>query len=426
MSEFNTSRREGSVKFGYDFMTSTEVVKLFGPEVSKSAFSSGFMIPGLENTLCWMVKEVGGNRWHNIPTRGWNHDGRGYRQVVSIKEYNEDAEVSRTHVEKELANPVRRYVFWNEKNDGVSFFKFHGVFELDVEETRGLMEAGDCACIYRKTYDEGACPQADYEVRDIPTGELGRFAGKNLVVELLTALEQTDATKPDVRLWPGDVLKVKEVVPGAERLVCTTSRGIEVVVPKRELELGYMRLEGSERKRPESLKTAERCTPEEFERFWAETGDFFGLEGDEENLVFKDGACEHTLRCRWDDGNVVVALASPMSTEWDYAQLYRGMFGWGDVGEGFHDKETRAKVAKLLLDEILRRKKWLADNPDAVAQREKEIRGSEMPTWFERYRWTRNRMAQPGEGDLRLYVKGVNRLWGDKIHCEWALSDLSK
>lgn len=27
--------------------------------------------------------------------------------------------------------------------------------------------------------------------------------------------------------------------------------------------------------------------------------------------------------------------------------------------------------------------------------------------WFAQYRWTRNRMATPGEGDMRLYVKGI-------------------
>jgi len=247
MSEFNTARREGSIKFGYDFNNSTEVVKLFGPEVSKSAFSSGFRIPGVDNALCWMVKEAGGNKWHNIPTHGMTFDGRGYRQIVSIKEYNEDEEVSKRRVEDELANPLQRYVFWNEENNGVSFFKFHGVFKLDEKATRGLMDADEYACVYEKTCNVGECPQADFEVRDISADEFKGLAGKNLVVELLTSLEQTDSSKPDIRMWPNDGLKVKEVVANSNRLICTTLEGIEVVVPKRELELGYVRLKDDDK-----------------------------------------------------------------------------------------------------------------------------------------------------------------------------------
>ena len=35
-------------------------------------------------------------------------------------------------------------------------------------------------------------------------------------------------------------------------------------------------------------------------------------------------------------------------------------------------------------------------------------------------------MAEFGEGDMRLYVKGVNRLWSTTIHCQWALSDMRR
>ena len=43
--------------------------------------------------------------------------------------------------------------------------------------------------------------------------------------------------------------------------------------------------------------------------------------------------------------------------------------------------------------------------------------------WFEKYRWIRNKMVDIGEGNMWLYVPGINKLFSDPIHCEWALSD---
>ena len=46
--------------------------------------------------------------------------------------------------------------------------------------------------------------------------------------------------------------------------------------------------------------------------------------------------------------------------------------------------------------------------------------------WFAKYRWLRNRMETQYEGDMRLYVKGCNRLFGSPIQCHWALSDMRR
>lgn len=222
----------------------------------------------------------------------------------------------------------------------------------------------------------------------------------------------------------------------------------------------------------------EITTSEEFDAFWSEFVGWWGWDEDPdgEALKFKMGNEEYTLKCCWDEGTLLVAMVAPWAEEWDYAQLYRGMFGWDDVGQGFYSRGLRKKVAKLLLAEIIRRKKWLQENPDAASQRDREIleerakaeeairkiendiaslkekkggqskedyekersrldeflngaKGQYDATshlWFAKYRWTRNRMAEPGEGDKRLYVKGVNRLWGTTIHCQWALSDMRR
>ena len=198
------------------------------------------------------------------------------------------------------------------------------------------------------------------------------------------------------------------------------------------------------------------------------------MEGDEEDVSLKRGKSVYKMRCRWNEGTVLVGMVSPWGGEWDYAQLYRGMFGWGDIGEGFCSKSTRNKVVRLLLDEIIKRNKWMeahrgsyAEREDAIATelatseetirritedldalaKKKDFMSDESFTkekaaleerlmaeendrtqilkpWFARYRWTRNKAAEIGEGDLRLYVKGVNHLWGAKVQCEWALADL--
>ena len=217
-------------------------------------------------------------------------------------------------------------------------------------------------------------------------------------------------------------------------------------------------------------------TSEEFDAFWDELADWWGAFDDEEFLAIKKGATMYTLKCGWSEGALVAAMVAPWAEEWDYVQLYRGMFGWGDVGSGFYSQGLRKKAAKLLLDEMIRRNEWMQAHPDSAAQRDRELleerakiedavrkieddiasleeKKGEMPKegyenerrslenslngakgeynlvahqWFAKYRWTRNRMAAPGEGDMRLYVKGCNRLFGTPIHCQWALSDMHR
>jgi len=222
----------------------------------------------------------------------------------------------------------------------------------------------------------------------------------------------------------------------------------------------------------------EISTSVEFDAFWSELVKWWELDddSDEEALTLKKGKAEYTLKCCWDEGTLLVAMVAPWPEEWDYVQLYRGMFGCGDVGKGFHSRALRKKVVRLLLAEIIRRKKWLQKNPGAADLRDHELREERAKSkeairkiandieslegkwfelseedyykerirlkeslngakreyydmashqWFAKYRWTRNKMARPGEGDMRLYVKGYNHLWGDPLYCQWTLWDMS-
>lgn len=212
----------------------------------------------------------------------------------------------------------------------------------------------------------------------------------------------------------------------------------------------------------------------DFEKFWKEFSEWWPLDGGEEEVTLKKGKREYRLRCRWGRGTLLIGMSAPWVCEWDYVQLYRGMFGLGDVGKGFHSKTLRKKVVPLLLAKIVQRQDWLSATPRAVAERERAIkrdvvaadkavrkiqgklddlaarRGDMTETqfsrkrkileeclseekyelnmlskpWFARYRWTRKRVTGEGEGDLRLYVKGDNHIWGDKIHCEWTIESM--
>lgn len=216
---------------------------------------------------------------------------------------------------------------------------------------------------------------------------------------------------------------------------------------------------------------------EEFSNFWKDFTDWWCLEGEEEELVIKQGKKEYSLRCYWNEGTLLVAAIMPDSgIYWDYAQLYRGMLGWDDVGKGFYGRAMRKKVAKLLLIEMIRRHEWIWCNQDAFGGRRDEIRAelkqfeetikmtedeleslkkkrgnmslkdfakecrrlekvlkwakgeyeANSQEWFADYRWIRNKMSEPGEGTMRLYVKGDNHLWGSPIQCQWALADMRR
>ena len=112
------------------------------------------------------------------------------------------------------------------------------------------------------------------------------------------------------------------------------------------------------RKRVSDKPTAheEIATSAEFDAFWEEFADWWGASDGEEVLTLKNGKTSYALKCGWSEDTLVVAMISPWPKEWDYVQLYRGMFGWVDVGNGFCAGKLRKKVANLLLDEIIRRK----------------------------------------------------------------------
>ena len=263
MSEFNQARREGSVKFGYDFNSLAEVTHTWGLKARRLPYSVIFRIPGAEDTIALLLSENGGEGWKNIPHRGTGMDGRGHRQIVRVDEVNADGKVSEARCRKELEKPLTRYVFWRESRDGALWYKFHGVFKVDVEATKASLEAGDNVCVYTKVADECPCPKADWHPAKISDAEFAGYVNHVVEAVLLDEVDYRVAAKygPDagsVKVWPGQKLLVSEVTPGGVRAVCRSAdenllaavkrtgeepgESVEFFIPRRDFELGYFRV----------------------------------------------------------------------------------------------------------------------------------------------------------------------------------------
>ena len=112
MSKLNSCLRSGHVSFGDDLNTVAEVTHLFGLMAMKLPCHSWFNVPGKQNVIGWLPSEEGGKGWHNVPEFGPDTDSRGWREILTISEYNDDAETTAKRVQEELAAPKTRCVFW--------------------------------------------------------------------------------------------------------------------------------------------------------------------------------------------------------------------------------------------------------------------------------------------------------------------------
>ncbi len=235
MSDYNTALRNGSVKFGYDFNSVSEVTHLHGSTAKKLPYRIDFHVPGKDGSMVLLISEDGGSGWHNIPHRGSNLDARGWRQIERIDEFNDDAEVSADRCREELANQPERIVYWHEEREGVRWYKFHGVFKVDETETRRSLEAGENKCIYRKVADSSECTKADWHLAEVTDAEFAELKGGEIEAVLKS---ETDAGV----VWPGDRLRVVDVTASSLRAVLENQgEGAEIVIPRRDFELGYFR-----------------------------------------------------------------------------------------------------------------------------------------------------------------------------------------
>ena len=257
MSEFNQARREGKVKFGYDFNSLAEVTHLWGLSATKLPYKVYFNIPGRENAICLLISEEGGEGWKNTPHYGKEIDGRGWNEILRIDEENADPETSARRVEDELACPLERYVFKRETRDGVSWYKFYGVFKIDAEETNAAKAEGKNVCIYRRVSEVGECPKGEVAVSSLTASDFAALDGAVLEAELLDEIGYEVKGKKTVtgtvKVWPKQKFTVREIPQNGLNAICVTedpdvlsqitAEGkISFFLLKRDIELGYFRV----------------------------------------------------------------------------------------------------------------------------------------------------------------------------------------
>lgn len=253
MSEVNKSLREGQIKFGYDFGTVSEVTHLFGMSATRLPFHNCFKIPGAENTIGCMLSEEGGEGWSNAREFGLKKDDRGWREILTIRESNSNLELITAHVKQEIETPLTRVVFWRESRDGVQWYKFYGVFEIDAEASLETLGTDHPCCIYRKAANEFGCQKVEVEVKEISDAAFGKLAGATLECRLFDDVRCCEkdgegGKEGSFRVQPGMRFKVKSVV--GDLAVCEMDGHdfvAEYLLPKRDIELGYFNLSAYER-----------------------------------------------------------------------------------------------------------------------------------------------------------------------------------
>lgn len=244
MSEFNQSRREGQVKFGHDFSSVAEVTHLWGLSATKLPYQISFKIPNCDDAICLLLSENGGAGWRNVPCFGTAIDGRGWREIVRIEESNADREKANLHLEEELSNPRKRYVFWRMEREGAIWYKFFGVFMIDAAETNARKADGLGTCIYRKISDVAECPQFKMTTMlltaDSFCGMVGRTLETRFLTEVESETENEDWNAKSVKVWPGEKFVIDRVSSSAQLAYCVSTDGAaRIIVPKRDIELGY-------------------------------------------------------------------------------------------------------------------------------------------------------------------------------------------
>ena len=265
MSKFNACLRNGLVSFGDDFDIVAEVTHLFGLKATKLPYRASFNVPGKKNVIAWLPSEEGGRGWHNVPEYGPNTDSRGWNEILTISEYNDDPETTDTRIKEELAAPKTRYVFWRAERVGAKWYKAYGTFEIDADSTRVAAASEKPRVIYRRVSTTAECLKVD-EMKTMFT-DAEFVALKNRVVTIRLLDEIGFAANCDtpvagrVTAWPGMKFLVTVVSSDLVHVTCGTKDeklldavkqhvpavtrdrfvgAVSFSIPRRDFELGYV------------------------------------------------------------------------------------------------------------------------------------------------------------------------------------------
>lgn len=265
MSEFNACLRNGHVSFGDDLDIVAEVTHLFGLKATKLPYRASFNVPGKKNVIGWLPSEEGGKGWHNVPEYGPNTDARGWNEILTISEYNDDAETTARRIKEELAEPKTRYVFWRAERTGAKWYKAYGTFEIDVDSTRAAATSENPRVIYRRVSTTAECLKVDEAKTVFTDTEFAALKGRVVTVRLLDEIGfVANCDTPvvgRVTIWPGMKFLVTDVSSDLVHVTCGTKDeklldavkqhvpvatrnqfvgAVSFSIPRRDFELGYV------------------------------------------------------------------------------------------------------------------------------------------------------------------------------------------
>lgn len=223
VSDFNDCIRRGSVQFGDDFNTVAEVTGVFGRNVKKLPYRVTFGIPEKPDVVVCLFSEEGGEGWHNERKFGPATDARGWNEVLSVAEWNDDLATTKARIEEELASPKAHYVFYRESREGTSWFKNYGEFQVDPEATRATLSTDRPAVIYRRTSTTVECLKVDEVHQTFTEAELDDLVGRPVTVKFLDEI-------PFVADFGEKVEGCVDALPGAWLFVNAVNRGAGTVV----------------------------------------------------------------------------------------------------------------------------------------------------------------------------------------------------
>jgi hypothetical protein len=227
MSKFNTCLRNGFVSFGDDFDVVAEVTHLFGMKATKLPYHNCFKIPGKKDVIACLFSEEGGDGWHNVPNYGPTVDSKGWNEIVTLLEFNDNREKSVKRINNEISNPRTRYVFWREERDGARWYKFYGTFKIDEKATRATLDTDSPHVVYERTSKTAECLKAELQkVAPLSNDELVALKGTVIEFKLLDTIGFLADCGEEicglVKVWPGMKLLVAEVDVYRDRIICTT------------------------------------------------------------------------------------------------------------------------------------------------------------------------------------------------------------
>ena len=243
MSKFNNSLRNGTISWGDDFDSVSEVSILLGFKAGKTIPSSRIDIPGLSDTKVCILSENGSKGWHFVRDFGPAKDEYGWNEILTISEFNDNSEKTRELIGEELDHPLTLCVFWKEERNGAKWIKFCGMFKLDADATQNALASGQPHAVYTRIGDSVPCKKVEEKKQTFTDDEFKSLDGCTVQVNLMDDLAILDdsgkVTKGEFKAWPGMRF---EVIGVSNDCVQAKHGSRTLSIPRQDFALGYVEI----------------------------------------------------------------------------------------------------------------------------------------------------------------------------------------